>query len=61
MAAGKKKGKAAAPRQVRKTVTVDATQLALVRKAMGLPSDAAALRFALEHLAGHFSGSREEE
>ena len=61
MAAGKKKTKANEPRRVRKTVTVDAAQLERVRKAMGLRSDAAALRFALEHLAGHFAGHDEEE
>jgi hypothetical protein len=59
--AGKKRARAKKPRRVRKTVTVDAGQLELVRKAMGLPTDAAALRFALEHLAGHFAGHDEEE
>jgi hypothetical protein len=61
MAARKKTAKANEPRRVRRTVTVDATQLERVRKAMGLRSDAATLRFALEHLAGHFTGRREEE
>jgi hypothetical protein len=42
-------------------VTVDAAQLELVRKVMGLSSDAAVLRFALEHLVGHFRGQAEEE
>ncbi len=61
MTAGKKRAKAKKPRQVRRTVTVDAAHLELVRRAMGLPSDAAALRFALEHLAGHFTAYDEEE
>jgi hypothetical protein len=61
MTARKKDAKTRAPQKVRKTVTVDAAQLELVRKMMGLSSDAAVLRFALEHLAGHFLGHEEEE
>jgi hypothetical protein len=61
MAASKKNVKVEVPRMVRKTVTVDAAHLELVRKTMGLSSDAAVLRFALEHLAGHFTGQDEEE
>jgi hypothetical protein len=61
MARRKKRGRAKKPRLVRKSVTVDAAQLEFVRKAMGLSSDAAALRFALEHLAGHFLTHDEEE
>ncbi len=61
MAARKQNVKVDVPRLVRKTVTVDAAQLELVRKTMGLTSDAAVLRFALEHLAGHFTGQDEEE
>jgi hypothetical protein len=57
----KSKAKTNTLRKVRKTVTVDAAQLELVRRTMGLSSDAAALRFALEHLAAHFIGQEEEE
>jgi hypothetical protein len=46
---------------VRKTVTVDGDQLELARKVLGLSSDTDVLRYALEHLVGHFVSHGEEE
>lgn len=49
--------------QVRKSLMVDAAKLRLARKALGVSSDAEALRLALDHLLTHFhdAGQGEEE
>jgi hypothetical protein len=49
------------PRQVRKSVTVDADKLARLRKLLGAPSDAEALRLAVDRVLLDFEGSEEEE
>jgi hypothetical protein len=46
---------------VRRSILVDAGKLEKVRKALGLASDAAVLRLALDHLLEHFDGRDEEE
>lgn len=49
------------PRQVRKTVLVDADKLERARKVLGVSSDAEVLRRALDHLLGRVEPSPEEE
>ncbi len=59
--AARKPRRASKPRLVRKTVTVDAEQLAKARRVLNIRSDAEVLRYALEHLVGHFEPHDEEE
>ena len=59
--AARKPGGDKKPRQVRKSVAVDAEKLAKARKAFGLASDAEVLRFALDHLVEHLRGHHAEE
>ena len=56
MAARKANGGADRPRMVRKSLMVDAAKLEQARKALGVTSDAEALRLALEHVLTHFKG-----
>ena len=49
------------PKLVRKSLMVDAAKLAQARKALGVTSDAEALRQALDHLLTHFPGGGHEE
>lgn len=48
------------PALVPLSVLVDPAKVALVRKALGLRSDAEVLRVALDHLLSHFHGGEEE-
>ena len=62
MAARKARGSSDKSGLVRKTLMVDATKLEQARKALGVSSDAEALRLALDHLLTHFeSGHRGAE
>ena len=54
MAKRKAKGGADQPKQVRKSLMVDAAKLEKARKALGASSDAEAIRMALDHLLSHF-------
>jgi hypothetical protein len=56
MAARKANGGAHKPKLVRKSLMVDAAKLDQARKALGVTSDAEALRLALDHLLSHFEG-----
>jgi uncharacterized damage-inducible protein DinB len=49
------------PRQVRKSLTVDADKLERARKLLGTSSDAETLRQALDHLLTHQQMHRGEE
>lgn len=60
MAARKEMGKAT-PRQVRKSLAVDADKLERARRLLGASSDAEVLRLALDHLLSHFEEHRDEE
>lgn len=59
--AARQSGDEKQPRQVRKTVTLDADKLERLRKVLRARSDAEALRVAVEHLLMHFEGHSEEE
>jgi hypothetical protein len=62
MAARKSKDGADESKLVRKSVMVDPAKLEQARKALGVSSDAEALRLALDHLLTHFpSGPHGEE
>ena len=50
----KAKGGADESKLVRKSLMVDAAKLEKARKALGVSSDAEALRMALDHLLSHF-------
>lgn len=49
------------PELVRKSVLIDASKLERARKYLELSSDAEVLRFALDHLLGHFEVHAGEE
>lgn len=49
------------PRQVRKTLTIEAGKLELAREILGVHNDAEVLRLALDHLLNHFTGRLEEK
>ena len=49
------------PKLVRKSLMVDAAKLEQARKALGVSSDAEALRQALDHLLTHFPGGVHDE
>ncbi len=55
------KKKPAKPQLVRKTVLIEQEKIDFVRKALDIPSDAEALRFALDHLLSHFEHHHGEE
>jgi len=56
MAARKAKGGSEKSKLVRKNLMVDAAKLEQARKALGVASDAEAMRLALDHLLTHFKG-----
>lgn len=51
----------AAPRQVRRSLTIDAAKLEKARAILGARSDAEVLRLALDHLLSHQPNGRDEE
>ena len=59
--AKKRAKKVTKPALVRKTLLVEQEKLDLVRQALRLSSDAAVLRFALDHLLSHFEHHHGEE
>ena len=61
MAEKKPTGGANKPKLVRKSLMVDQEKLDQARKALGVTTDADALRLALDHLLSHFQDSRHGE
>ena len=59
--AGRKPKPKAQPKQVRKTVVLEADKLARARKFLNAPTDAEVLRLALDHLLSHFEEPTNEE
>jgi hypothetical protein len=49
------------PRQVRKSVVVEADKLETARRVLGASSDAEVFRLALDQLLSHLEGHHEEE
>jgi hypothetical protein len=49
------------PHLIRKSVTVDATKLETLRRALGLARDSDVLRMAFEHFYSQFDARDEEE
>ena len=61
MAQKKPTGGADKPKLVRKSLMVDQAKLEQARKALGVSSDAEALRLALDHLLSHFQTEHQAE
>jgi len=59
--ATRRKASETQPKQVRKSVTLDADKLARARQLLHATSDAEVLRLALDHLLSHFPEHPHEE